>query len=427
MIVVIGWVISVCFHEYAHALVAYIGGDKSVKSKGYLHFNPFAYTDIRLSVILPTLFILIGGIGLPGASVQIRTEQLRHKYWSSLVSAAGPVATFLFALGLVALIKSDMLSDTLLYSFSWLVNIEIVVLILNLLPIPGLDGFGIIEPFLSRSMQASLRPYYKHGFIILIALLWVIPGPNELLWHSASYILDMMGVHHRHVIRGEQLYRDGSFPVAAAVIGLASIVYFLKQQSDWYAKGEKLLKAESYAECLALMKQVLEKKDEARAHKMSALCYAGLSSKASTSDKKTEFKAAAMASIEKCLAIEPEAFENWLAKGLVCETLEEPDLALQAYQKSLELKDDFAYAFLRYCQICWKQKKFAEMLAAAEKRLSILKDDGDALFQKAVALSSLGTFDEAIVCFDKCLAMGIHTELCQKNKELIAAERAKHS
>lgn len=243
-IVVAGWVISVCFHEFAHALVAYLGGDKSVKSKGYLYFNPFAYTDIRLSVILPTLVILIGGIGLPGASVQIRDDKLRNRYWSSLVSAAGPFATFLFGLWLAVLINSGTLSGTWLVSFCWLLNIEIIVLILNLIPLPGLDGFGIIEPFLSKSLKASLRPLYKYGFVIIIALLWVIPGPNELLWKTASAVMDLLDIPPLLIMRGEYLYRHGSFPVAAVVITLASISYFIKQRFNWYAKGEKLLQTE---------------------------------------------------------------------------------------------------------------------------------------------------------------------------------------
>lgn len=73
--VCLGWIISVCLHEFGHAIVAYWGGDTSVKDKGYLTLNPLKYTDINLSLTLPLIFLLMGGIPLPGAAVYINEEK----------------------------------------------------------------------------------------------------------------------------------------------------------------------------------------------------------------------------------------------------------------------------------------------------------------------------------------------------------------
>ncbi len=78
--VCVGWIISVCLHEFGHAIVAYWGGDTSVKDKGYLTLNPLKYTNINLSLLLPLLFLLIGGIALPGAAVYIDTRRLRNRW-----------------------------------------------------------------------------------------------------------------------------------------------------------------------------------------------------------------------------------------------------------------------------------------------------------------------------------------------------------
>ena len=58
VIVLAGWIFTLCFHEFSHALVAYAGGDKSVKKKGYLTFNPVRYMHPFLSLVLPVLRII---------------------------------------------------------------------------------------------------------------------------------------------------------------------------------------------------------------------------------------------------------------------------------------------------------------------------------------------------------------------------------
>jgi Zn-dependent protease len=62
-----GWIVSLSLHEYGHALVAYRGGDRSVASRGYLTLNPLKYAHPILSIVLPLVFLLLGGIGLPAA------------------------------------------------------------------------------------------------------------------------------------------------------------------------------------------------------------------------------------------------------------------------------------------------------------------------------------------------------------------------
>src|SRR3972149_188316 len=97
LVVLIGWIFSLCLHEFAHALVAYYGGDYTVKDKGYLTFNPLKYTHPVYSLLIPMLFLLMGGIGLPGGAVYIETWRLRSRRWESAVSLAGPSAHLLLA------------------------------------------------------------------------------------------------------------------------------------------------------------------------------------------------------------------------------------------------------------------------------------------------------------------------------------------
>ena len=97
-VVLIGWIFSLCLHEFSHALVAYLGGDTTVKDKGYLTFNPLKYTHPVYSLLLPLLFLVMGGIGLPGGAVYIETWRLRSRNWMSVVSLAGPTANLILAI-----------------------------------------------------------------------------------------------------------------------------------------------------------------------------------------------------------------------------------------------------------------------------------------------------------------------------------------
>ena len=182
LFVTAGWITSVCVHEFAHALVAFLGGDGSVRDSGYLDLNPLRYTNILLSLIMPVLFLLLGGIGLPGGAVYINRAALRSKTWDSAVSVAGPVGTLLCAL-LVAIpffvpghaAWINQANVNFFGALAFLGFIEVVALVLNLLPVPGLDGFGIIRPWLPYSAQGMANQYGQLGILAVFGALWFIP------------------------------------------------------------------------------------------------------------------------------------------------------------------------------------------------------------------------------------------------------------
>ena len=104
-VVLAGWVFSLCLHEFSHALVAYLGGDWTVREKGYLTFNPLKYTHPVYSLLLPLLFLVMGGIGLPGGAVYIETWRLKNRNWVSAVSLAGPISNLLVAFVLIIILN----------------------------------------------------------------------------------------------------------------------------------------------------------------------------------------------------------------------------------------------------------------------------------------------------------------------------------
>lgn len=82
------WIVSLCLHEYAHARTALHSGDITIGAKGYLTLNPLKYTHALLSIVLPVIFVIMGGIGLPGGAVFIERDRIRGRWRHSSISAA---------------------------------------------------------------------------------------------------------------------------------------------------------------------------------------------------------------------------------------------------------------------------------------------------------------------------------------------------
>jgi Zn-dependent protease len=169
-----------------------LGGDYSVAERGYLTFDPRRYTNPLLSIALPVLFLLMGGIGLPGGAVLVQTSWLRSRRWELLVSVGGPLGTLLCLLlaGAPFLIGGERWIDAgngyFWAALAALVRLLAGVLILNLLPIPPLDGFNMLSHWLpsgTRQQAAAL------GFMPLLLLYFVLGAPGPLadsFWHLAD-------------------------------------------------------------------------------------------------------------------------------------------------------------------------------------------------------------------------------------------------
>src|SRR5262245_20815622 len=146
-----GWVISLCLHEYSHAMLAYRGGDRAVADRGYLTLNPLKYTHPILSIVLPLPFLLLGGIGLPGGAVWVDHGALRSRVWDSVVSFAGPATNLLCTVLLIAPFTVGV--DTVGHPEFWaavafLALLQLMATVLNFMPIPGIDGGNLVEPWL---------------------------------------------------------------------------------------------------------------------------------------------------------------------------------------------------------------------------------------------------------------------------------------
>src|SRR5262249_31945768 len=173
--VVGGWVVSLCLHEFGHAYVAYQAGDRSVEAAGYLTLNPLKYAHPFLSIVLPLIFIAQGGIGLPGGAVYLHKHDFRSRAMQSLAAAAGPFSNVVFAVVLLVLARSQATNDHIHFwsGVAFLGFLQISAAVLNLLPIPGLDGYAIIEPYRDPHTARGFEPIKPWGMLGVFVLLQI--------------------------------------------------------------------------------------------------------------------------------------------------------------------------------------------------------------------------------------------------------------
>jgi len=194
-IVLIGWLFSLCLHEFSHALVAYWGGDTSVREKGYLTFNPLRYTHPMYSLIMPLIFLAAGGIGLPGGAVYIEDWRLRSKGWRTAVSLAGPASNLLLALGLaVALRFAPSGGGEVWSAVAFLALLQITAVLLNLLPVPPLDGYRALSPYLDPWSRQKLDQAGRWALWVIFIALWYVAPVSRGFWdlvYNVAGVLDI--------------------------------------------------------------------------------------------------------------------------------------------------------------------------------------------------------------------------------------------
>jgi Zn-dependent protease len=199
------WVLPVLFaitvHEVAHGYVAYLLGDKTARVLGRLTLNPVKNIDLLGTVILPLILLILGGIVIGWAKpVPVNSRNFsRPRRDLALVSAAGPLANLLMAIiwALIAKLGSYLLA----YGFPGAlavymmggagIAINLMLMVLNLLPVPQLDGGHLIAAFLPRALAVHYDRLSPYGFFILLILV-VFGAVTTVIQPVVSYLIKLI-------------------------------------------------------------------------------------------------------------------------------------------------------------------------------------------------------------------------------------------
>jgi Zn-dependent protease len=207
IVVVIGWIVSLTLHEFSHAFVAYRGGDYTVRDKGYLTMNPLKYTHPVYSILLPMIFLLLGGIGLPGGAVYIETWRLYSRKWETAVSLAGPTANLILAILLGTLLRfAPLTGEGIWPGLAFLALLQVTAALFNLLPVPPFDGYGAIRPHLDPGLRERMDAFGQVSMLVVLAVFWYLPVVSGLFWQLVELIAQFLGVPLNLAFMGESLF-----------------------------------------------------------------------------------------------------------------------------------------------------------------------------------------------------------------------------
>lgn len=200
-----GWLITLCLHEFSHAFTALRGGDTSIRQRGYLTLNPFRYVNGAMTFVIPLIILAVGGIPLPGGAVLIENHRIPSRIRRSAVSVAGPLVNVIAGVALASIAAS--LTSPLAYALSYLALLQFTAAILNLLPVPGLDGWGVLAPFLSPKTLAAVRPFTPWAPLVLIFVLISAPQVTQPFWDLSYFLFDAAGGSEQAASIGSALFR----------------------------------------------------------------------------------------------------------------------------------------------------------------------------------------------------------------------------
>jgi Zn-dependent protease len=203
IVVAIMLLVGLPVHEFSHAFVAYRLGDGTAKLFGRLTLNPIAHFDPVGGTLLALTFIGSAATGAPfgfgwAKPTPINPMNLEGgRRGEALVAAAGPLSNLIlaiigaiplrFLLANPSLLDQVQLLATTLFLF---VQINLILMIFNFIPIPPLDGSKVLFAFLDRRTEMQIRPILEqYGFVILLLLLFFPPG-NSILGRVIFPILD---------------------------------------------------------------------------------------------------------------------------------------------------------------------------------------------------------------------------------------------
>lgn len=170
LVVILGIIYALTIHEFAHAAVATLLGDNTAKFSGRVSLNPLAHLDL-----FGTIMLLMAGFGW-GKPVPVNPYNLKYKKWGeALVALAGPISNFLSVVLFIILLRIAALwlpgDNMALIFLLYLVMINLVLGVFNLIPIPPLDGSKVLFTILPSSLDDFKQKLMINGPWLLLFLL----------------------------------------------------------------------------------------------------------------------------------------------------------------------------------------------------------------------------------------------------------------
>ena len=187
---------AVILHECAHGWVAYKLGDSTAKVSGRLTLNPLRHVDPVGTIVLPVLLFLLPSPVIFGWAkpVPVNFLALRHpKRDMMLVALAGPLVNIMLAVLLSFLLKGNVSSSDH-QVLQMAVEINLVLALFNMIPIPPLDGSRVVMGLLPSKSAYAYAQLERYGVVIVFVLLY-FGLLNRVVWPLVEFFKHLLGIN----------------------------------------------------------------------------------------------------------------------------------------------------------------------------------------------------------------------------------------
>lgn len=198
--------IAFTLHEFAHAYLAYKFGDMTAYRLGRVTLNPRVHLDV-----FGTILILIAGFGWAKPVPVNRSMFKRPRLMGIIVSVAGPLSNLLLAFigvllfhvfdvtGVFDVMSHGILRATTLF-LNLMISLNLILFLFNLIPLPPLDGYRIIEDLAPQDVRARMSQYEQWGVLVFLLMVFIPPIRDRTITPLFNLTYDISFAMSRFVL-----------------------------------------------------------------------------------------------------------------------------------------------------------------------------------------------------------------------------------